>query len=1157
MTELPPGIDSFIARWQGQTGGQERANYAMFLPELCDVLGVPRPAPASFDTEHNDYVFERAVRRPAGDTRPGHGRIDLYKRDCFVLEAKQSRQRPGEKQVQQVLPGIEPATRGVRDANRSWDVLMLNARRQAEDYARALPADHGWPPFILVCDVGHVIETYADFSGQGRNYVQFPDRQSFRIYLDDLRRPEVRDRLRLIWTDPKQLDPARLTARVTRDIAARLASVSKALEEQGHPAEEVAMFLMRCLFTMFASSPGIALLPERSFHALLTDCEKAPDRFEYDVRQLWEAMDTGDWAHALQTKVRKFNGEFFRARTVLKLRREEIGELRAAAGYDWQAVDPSIFGTLLEQALDKTERKRLGAHYTPRAYVERLVVATVIEPLRADWDAVLSTVERQKAAGKPNDAVATVRAFHETLCRTRVLDPACGSGNFLYVSLELLKRLEGEVLDALTALGGQEALTGLQGHTVDPHQFLGLELNPRAAAIAELVLWIGYLQWHFRIKGGMPGEPILHAFHNITGNFDAVLQADVTLARDTRGVPLTRNGQEVYAYANPCRPDWPAAEFIVGNPPFIGGKDIRARLGDEKTEALWKAHPEVNDSADFVMYWWDHCARLLTAKATVLRRFGLVTTNSISQVFQRRVMERHLQAKAPVSLVMAVPDHPWTKATRDAAAVRIAMTVAAAGTHPGVLRDVVREDGLETDAPVIEFQEAKGVINPDLTVGVDVTKAKALLANEGLSSPGVKLHGAGFIVTPEDARYLGLGRRPGLERHIREYRNGRDLTSRPRGVMAIDLFGLDAEAVRDRFPEVYQHVRMEVKEKTTVNARGETEYVGRDWNHRASYKDNWWIFGEPRSEFRPALDRLPRYIATVETTKHRVFQFLDASILPDNMLVAVGTDDAYVLGVLSARIHALWTAAQGGTLEDRPRYTKSKCFDPFPFPAADDLQKQRIRAPAEKLDAHRKRVLHQHPHLTLTGLYNALEKLKAGTIPDALAPDDRRIFDDGLVLIMKEYHDEIDAAVAAAYGWPVDLSDNDILARLVALNQQRVQEEAAGNVRWLRPEYQIPRYGSAKDRLDLTGGAMNAATAQAASTAKRSFPTNEHEQTAAVLSALATATMPMTPTALAAIFRQGRRVLPQIEAVLSALTRIGGLVHSQDGGRSFTTRRAA
>jgi SAM-dependent methyltransferase len=1147
VSESAKLIENFIARWQGREGGQERANYALYLSELCDVLGVDRPKPAGVTTEHNDYVFERAVKAGHADGSSSNGRIDLYKRGCFVLEAKQSRLKGGAKEVagQQSLFGAEePAVLGRRDAGRSWDVLMMNARQQAEGYARALPTTHGWPPFILVCDVGHCIEVFADFSGQGKNYAQFPDRQGFRIFLEDLRDAYIRERLVKIWTDPHALDPARISAQATREIAERLAAVSKALEKSKQPPERVAMFLMRSLFTMFAED--VDLLPEHSFRDVLVKCEQDPSKFQPMVGQLWAAMDTGEFAFAIETKVKKFNGEFFKDRTVLPLRREEIGELRRAASADWRDVEPAIFGTLLEQALDPAERKRLGAHYTPRAYVERLVVATVIEPLRAEWTQTLSTAERQKAESRNKDAIDTVRAFHDRLCATRVLDPACGTGNFLYVALELLKRLEGEVLEALAGLGGQEALSGLEGHTVDPHQFLGLELNPRAAAIAELVLWIGYLQWHYRTNKTAPSEPILRAFRNIQVK-DAVLQAEIVLARDEAGKPLSRIGAddnpvEIFEYRKPRRPDWPAAEFIVGNPPFIGGKDLRDRLGNERTEALWRAHSRMNDSADFVMYWWDHAAELLTGKGSVLRRFGFVTTNSISQVFQRKVLERHLTAKKPVSIVMAIPDHPWTKATRDSAAVRIAMTVVEAGSREGILREVVREADLDTDQPTVVLSEQTGAIHSDLTVGVDVTSVATLRSNDGLCSPGVKLHGAGFVVSKSEAVFLGLGTRAGLERHIREYRNGRDLTARPRGVMVIDLFGLTAVEVRSRFPEVYQHLLTTVKPE-------------RDTNNRATYKENWWIFGEPRRELRPALTGLPRFIATVETAKHRIFQFLDASILPDNKLIAIASDSTANLGVLSSNIHTTWALHTGGRLGvgNDPVYVKSICFDTFPFPAVSEFQKADIRAIAEELDTHRKRQQEAHPALTLTGIYNVLERLRAGVAPDALEPAERVIFDDGLVLILKELHDRLDVAVAGAYGWPADLTDEEILARLVALNKERAEEEARGKVRWLRPDYQIERFGTPTQKAeqfeaDLVG--------MAEETQKPLFPRDDMGQTAVVMAALASAGGPLSSAAIAAGFRQGRRIEPKVTAVLVALTRMG-LLSSPDGGKSFLLQRAA
>ncbi|MDE8349350.1 MAG: class I SAM-dependent DNA methyltransferase [Acidocella sp.] len=874
------------------------------------------------------------------------------------------------------------------------------------------------------------------------------------------------------------------------------------------------MFLMRCLFTMFAEDTG--LLPEKSFNQLLAECETQPESFVPMVTQLWVAMDKGEYAYAIKQKVRRFNGAFFKNSEVLPLGVAQISALRTAAVYDWREVDPSIFGTLLEQALDLAERKSLGAHYTPRAYVERLVVATIIEPLRQDWTQALATAERQQSEGRDKDAIATIQAYHTSLCGLRILDPACGTGNFLYVSLELLKRLEGEVLDALHNFGGLQQLI----ESVDPHQFLGLELNPRAAGIAELVLWIGYLQWHLRTKGGFPGEPILRDFKNIVV-MDAVL--------DNTG-------------AKPRRPKWPEAEYIVGNPPFIGGKDVRARLGDDYAKNLWAAHEQMNDSADFVMYWWDHAALLLGRRGTKLRRFGFVTTNSITQVFQRRVTERFFAAKPPVSLLYASPDHPWTKAQQDSAAVRIAMTVGVSGKHEGILAEVVHEEGLDTDTPMVLLKQSPGIINADLTVGVDIAGAQALKANEGLGYRGMQLIGAGFIVSPETAKTLGLGKREGLERHIRPYRNGRDLTSNSRGVMVIDLFGLTAEEVRKHYPEVYQHVLVNVKPE-------------RDTNNRASYKDNWWIFGEPRKDLRPALASLPRYIATVETAKHRVFQFLDASILPDNMLVAVGSADAFHLGVLSSRFHAVWAASTGGTLEDRPRYTKSQCFDPFPFPAATDAQRRKIAAIAEDLDAHRKTVLADpEKNLTLTGLYNIREAIRQHGIA-SLDAAQKQTMADGLVLILNELHDRLDEAVAQAYGWPVNLPVNlpgaEILARLVALNKTRLAEEARNKVQWLRPDYQIPRFGTALEKLDLVGEMREAAPESAA---RSIFPADEVAQTAEIMSVLANATSPLSAGDILLRFKPGKTLRPKVDAVLNGLVRMG-IVNTT--ARQFSLRRGA
>lgn len=1130
-------IDQFIERWRSNEGGAERANFPLFLTELAQILDLPQPDPADATHERNDYVFERAVTFHDEAGKSGHGRIDLYKRGCFVLEAKQSRQKGGAKEVamapeQQALPGMDGAvTRGRRSAHRGWDVLMRNAREQAEQYARALPPSHGWPPFVLVCDVGHAIEVFADFTGQGKNYRQFPDRGGFRIYLDDLRDPEIQARLKAIWLDPHSLDPAKRAAKVTRDIAQRLASVSKLLEDRGYQAEPVAHFLMRCLFTMFAEDTG--LLHAGSFADVLGDARSNPDSFAPMLEDLWRVMDTGGFSPVLRKNVRKFNGGLFAERTAIPLHKEEIGELYEAAKHVWTEAEPAIFGTLLEQALDKDERKRLGAHYTPRAYVERLVNATVIEPLKAEWEgAVLGTVEREREAD-PQAAIKAVHDFHVKLANTKVLDPACGTGNFLYVSLELMKRLEGDVLEVLADLGGQEALA-LETESVHPRNFLGMELNPRAAAIAELVLWLGYLQWQLR-NGTSISDPVLEKLKNITA-MDAVLRHDPERPKaDGSGAELP----------NPRRPEWPEADYIVGNPPFIGGKDVRSRLGEAYAEALWKANPKINKSADFVMYWWDRAAEQLARKGTRLKRFGFVTTNSITQAFSRRVIAKRMEGRPPVSLVMAIPDHPWTKATKDAAAVRIAMTVAEAGKRDGVLLNVVRESGLETDAPDVVLSEALGQVHADLTVGANLTSARGLLANEWLCSRGVSLHGAGFIVSPMEAEHLGLSRRQGLDEHIRSYRNGRDLTARSRGAMVIDLFGLEEQEVRQRFPEVYQHLL------TTVRVERQKQYDKSPTKDAEAYRDKWWVFGKPRSELRPALRGLSRYVVTVETTKHRVFQFLADTVLPDNMLVCIASDQAWHLGVLSAQASVQWALRAGGWLGigNDPRYSKSRVFDPFPFPDVTPEQRKIIGDLADELDTTRKEVLAEHGDLTLTGLYNLREKLKKGE-PLDMVEQDQRIH--GRVDIIAELHDRIDDAVADAYGWPRDLSDEEIVARLIALNAERHAEEKAGKVRWLRPDYQISKAGLTPLPAKAKEEQIEALLPEAAAK-KPSFPRDAIGQTAAVLDELRGGSA-LAPAAIARRFAQGKKVEPRIRATLNALARLG---HLAIEGETFRLRRAA
>ena len=1019
-------LESFLTRWK-DAPSSERANSQRFLLELCEVIGVEKPGTGNVGA----YAFERTVKRvfPDGSKR-SDGRIDLYKKGCFVLESKQTIEK-------------------VRASKPKFDEAMLLARQQAEDYAKALDE---WPPFLIVVDVGFAIELYADFSGSGKRYLPFKDAATHRLTLASLRDEKVRALLHDVWTQPRSLDPSLHQQEVTKRVAENLARLARSLEEDGHHPEAVASFLMRCIFTMFAED--VRLIPEQSFTNKLRHWKEQPAKFAAGVQALWQEMATGRPTSfsfdATGARVLCFNGGLFSHTDAFTLKATEIGWLLAAAEQDWKNVEPAIFGTLLERALNPTERHKLGAHFTPRAYVERLVFPTVIEPLREDWDRVQLAVSGWLSKDKPKKAKEELLAFHRQLCATKVLDPACGTGNFLYVALEHMKRLEGEVLERLALLEGTRRLDlfGKDHETVDPHQFLGIEVNERAAVIAELVLWIGFLQWQFRNavrQGDEWPEPVLRKFGNIEQR-DAVLAWDrIELVSDpTTGKPLTRwdgtstkkhpvTGEQVpdesktvtiQRYINPRKAEWPKADFVVGNPPFLGASQMRSALGDGYVAALRETWSSVPESCDLVMYWWSHSASLLSEK--MLRRFGLITTNSLHQIFNRRVLDTALANG--VRLRLAVRDQPWSDASQSAA-VRVALTVARVGEDIGQLFN-------DDIGPAV-----LGAINSQLRIGVNVAGTKPLLANAGLSSMGVKLHGQGFVVSP-DQRNLWLEMLPLSKAYVRPYITSKSLTQSAKERFAIDLLGIDVLDVQQTMPAIYQHLLVSVKPE-------------RDENNRQQYRDLWWLFGEPRKEIRPALAELRRMVVTPRTAKHRTFLFLDAMSIAESEVVCVAIADAYSLGILSSSPHRTFALAAGGRLGvgNDPRYNNTVCFDPFPFPDASDAQKQTIRALGEALDAHRKKQQAQHPDLTITGMYNVLEKLRSG---EQLSQKEHVIHEQGLVSVLKQLHDDLDAAVFAAYGWPKELSDEQILEKLVALNHERAAEEKRGLIRWLRPEYQVP-----------------------------------------------------------------------------------------------------
>jgi hypothetical protein len=1041
-------VEAFVKRWKLAPGGNEDANSKPFFTELFELFG-QKP---TFNAE-GEVSFEKTVVVPG---EPGAKRIDVYKRGTFVIEAKQGSNAQDAK------------TGHGRRGTLGYEKAMKAAFLQGLRYAQNVP--EGLPPVLIVADVGYSFHVWTSFGGNFRGWEAHG-----LIMLDELAEEATFQLLHDLLTEPTRRDPQRAAARVTKEVAGKLGELAQALEQIGHDSGLVARFLMRCVFTMFAEDIGI--LEDKPFEKSLRErWSVQPELFVPELEAMWALMDKGGMAFGLG-RIPHINGALFAEATALPLAPVYMAKLLEAARADWTQVEPSIFGTLLEQALNEKERHQLGAHYTPRAYIERLVWHTLIKPLRAEWQEVQAQITlltksadegaapKKAKSSKKKDPSVEARAlaldFRTKLSSVRILDPACGSGNFLYVTFDLLKQLEQEVLVQLEALGWEQQTLGLHEFTVTPAQFFGIEIKLWARQVAELTLWIGALQWWFRLHpNAKPPEPILKDHKQIV-NRDAVLSYTRKELRIGEGdkpatvwdqvslkqhpvtglmVPDKTKVKGIYNYIDAAPANWPEVDYIIGNPPFIGAANMKSALGEGYTEALRAAWPDVSDSSDFVMYWWHKSAELLIQEK--IKGFGFITTNSISQTLNRRVIEAALKS-GKIHLSYVVPDHPWIDAT-SGAAVRIAMTVVHPGSHEGLLERVVREKQHDADDIAVDVMERRGFIHPNLQIGPNVGGAFTLASNSRLASPGVKLHGSGFLVTPKEAAVLGLGSIPGLEAYIRNYRNGRDLTAKPRRVMVIDLYGLTAEDVSERYPLVYKHVFDRVKPE-------------RDANKRDNYRLNWWIFGETRSAMRLFLKGLNRYIATVETAKYRIFQFLDASILPDNMLIAIGLDDGYHLGILSSRIHVTWALATGGTLEDRPRYNKTKCLDTFPFPDVNLETMNSIRIVSEQLDAHRKKVLEEHEDLRLTEIYNVVHALHTGHQLDTNQQKiDAKAFVSSQIIPM---HDKLDQLVATAYGWtePIDeLSDEDILLRISELNRQRHEEEKSGLVRWLRPDFQAP-----------------------------------------------------------------------------------------------------
>ena len=943
-------LDEFVSRYQAATG-TERALSQSHFNDLCAVLGKPTPAS---DPTGDRYAFEKSVLKTGG----GQGFADVWLKGHFAWEYK------GKK----------------KNLSAAYD--------QLRQYEEALQN----PPLLVVCDLDR-FEVHTRFNGVVK--------QVYGFNLDDLRAniatptcpvPPL-DVLRALFDNPDRLRPQTTTAQVTEEVAKEFSRIAAQLQERKVEPHKAARFLIRLLFCLFAEDVG--LLPRDLFTGLVEATRNTPDRFAVRIKNLFAAMAEGGTYG--NDDIKYFNGGLFEDSEIIPLTSYELGLLSFAAKRDWSNVEPSIFGTLFERGLNPAKRAQLGAHYTSRDDILAIVEPVLMAPLRKRWadvqESVLPLVEKRDAisqkatpgvplTGKDRRDIDTIntqisqalRAFGEELGAVRVLDPACGSGNFLYVALRALLDLNKAVLAFSTAVG----LPSLDLH-VQPLQMRGIELNEYAHELAPVTLQIGYIQWLRESGLGQPSEPILQ-------NLQDIVERDAVLGVADDGTPL--------------EPSWPEADVIIGNPPFLGGNKVRQELGSEYVDRLFRLYEgRVPAFADLVCYWFER-VRALVERGDV-KRAGLIATDSIRGGANRRVLER---IKQTGDVFMAWDSRPWVL---DGAAVRISIVGFDNGTEM---------ERTLNNAPVTN-------INADLTGAVDLTTVQVLKENAGIAFRGNQKGGA-FDVTGATVAQMLVGVNQSGKPNsdvLRPWVNGLDLTGRNRGMWLVD-FGISAsEEEAKAYEAPFEHIERCVKPNRL--------------NH-----SKWWIHERTRPELRGLLVQLNRFAVTPHVSKYRFFTWLENPTVPDHQLIAVARADDYFFGVLHSRAHELWALRLGTALEDRPRYTPSTTFETFPFPWAPGTEPNEADSPQVRAvaDAARALVAARDAWLnppdatpaelqkrTLTNLYNAC--------PDCLA----------------NAHMALDATVLAAYvhttgePWPADMSDDELLARLLALNLQRAQHQAA------------------------------------------------------------------------------------------------------------------
>ena len=966
-------VPEFIAKWRKVELKERSAAQEHFL-DLCNVFGHPTPAAA--DPTGESYCFEKGAAKHGG----GDGFADVWKRGFSGWEYKGKH----------------------KDLTEAYDQLLR--------YRDALES----PPLLVCCDLDRIV-IHTNFTGTVSATYDIP--------LEALAEPRNIEIMRAVFHDPEALRPGRTSIAVTQDAARHFAEIAAAMRDRGLDPAAVAHFLDRLVFCLFAEDTR--LLPDMVFSRIVTQAAGDPVRFCKILGQLFDTMATGG-DFGLEP-IRHFNGNLFDDRTVLDLTDDEVKRITAAATLDWSAVDPSIFGTLFERGLDPNTRAQLGAHFTSRADIELVVDAVVMAPLRREWADTKAIVERllttgrktaadAKTPAKPLSAAAMRKArgeadsiLHQFLARLRavkILDPACGSGNFLYVALLRLKDLEKEA--AVTFPGEHGLNSYLPG--VSPLQLYGIETNAYAHDLAQMTVWIGWLQW-IRANGfGYPDNPILRPLTDNIRRMDAILAPDGT------------------------EPDWSDVDFIIGNPPFLGDKLMRREMGDAYVDRLRALYANrIPGQSDLCCYWFEKArAHIVAGKC---KRAGLLATQGIRGGANREVLKR---IKDGGGIFWAESDRNWIL---DGATVHVSM--------------IGFDDGTEKTRTL----DGKPVptINANLTAAADTTAARRIPSNFGLSFQGPVKVGKFDISLATALLMLAEANAHGKPNSdvLCPLMNGQDITGRPREAFAVDFFKRSVEDAA-LYQKPFAHVAEFVKPL-------------REKGRREGRRLRWWQHGETGDAMRAALAGLPRYAATTRVAKHRLFVWLPGHALPDSAIIVFARADDLFFGLLHSRFHQVWTLAQGTQLREKEsgfRYTPTTCFETFPFPEAHAEHDPAIAAAAKELNELREGWLNppdwtrpevmEFPgtvggpwdHYIAPATITDRGTFKVGTVryPRLVARDAdcaARLKDRTLTKLYNERpawladcHAKLDAAVAAAYGWPANQTDDQILERLLALNNE-------------------------------------------------------------------------------------------------------------------------